>query len=57
MSSGGGPVSAANGGVATANVACRRQFGNTNYRNRFGGGHMSPHRSIASADFFDSEAA
>ena len=57
MSSGGGPVSAANGGVATANVACRRQFGNTNYRNRFGGGHMSPHRRIASADFHFSEAA
>ena len=51
MSSGGGPVSAANGGVAPANVASRRQRGDSNDRNGFGGGRMSPNRRVTSADF------
>ncbi len=54
MSSGGGPVSAASGGAASAITASRRQRGNTNCRNRFGGGNMSLDRRIASADFYGS---
>lgn len=50
MSSGGGPVSAASGGVASANVASSRRRGDSNYRNRFGGCNMSTRHRIASTN-------
>ena len=56
MSSGGGPVSAASGGVASANVASSRQRGDSNYRKRFGGCDMSANRRVTSAGFPVSEA-
>jgi len=51
MSSGEGPVSAASGIAAPANVASRRQRGNSNYRIGLGGGNMRSNRRTASADF------
>ena len=57
MSSGGRPVSAASGGVASANVASSRQRADSNYRNRFGGCHMSLNRRPASANSYASEVA
>ncbi len=57
MSSGGGPVSAASGVVASAIAACCRRADMKIYRHAIGGSRMMINRRIASADFHLTEAA